>query len=365
MTSILARDLQQRVPLLAEQFRKADPFPHVLIKDFVEPSFLDRLIREFPAFDHGKALNEYGEVGSKAVHENLAPLGEAYRHLDELFASPDMLGLIGGITGIPDLLYDPEYVGGGTHDNRHGQELDPHVDFNFHPTNRWHRRLNLILFLNEEWRAEWGGSLQVHSDPWERGKPDRVKSYLPLANHCVLFETSEVSWHGFPKIDLPENRRDLSRRSIAVYFYTKSRPKEQTAPDHSTVYVPRPLPDKFRAGHKLSNEDAGELKIAVQRRDRQMKFLYEREKEFSLVIEGCHWRIGEHEKEIDKLQAIHREQHEEIGKMVTRNRELHEEIENLKRKHADAIYRIFRSPTFRLGYVLSWPARVLKGLFGT
>ena len=119
------------------------------------------------------------------------------------------------------------------------------------------------------------------------------------------FETSEVSWHGFPKIDLPENRRDLSRRSIAVYFYTKSRPKEQTAPDHSTVYVPRPLPDKFRAGHKLSNEDAGELKIAVQRRDRQMKFLYEREKEFSLVIEGCHWRIGEHEKEIDRLQAIH------------------------------------------------------------
>ena len=166
MTSILACDLHQRVPLLAEQFRKADPFPHVLIKNFVEPSFLDRLIREFPAFDHGKALNEYGEVGSKAVHENLAPLGEAYRQLDELFASPHLLGLISGITGIPNLLYDPEYVGGGTHDNRHGQELDPHVDFNFHPTNRWYRRLNLILFLNEEWRAEWGGSLQVHSDPW-------------------------------------------------------------------------------------------------------------------------------------------------------------------------------------------------------
>ena len=92
MTSILACDLHQRVPLLAEQFRKADPFPHVLIKNFVEPSFLDRLIREFPAFDHGKALNEYGEVGSKAVHENLAPLGEAYRQLDELFASPASAG---------------------------------------------------------------------------------------------------------------------------------------------------------------------------------------------------------------------------------------------------------------------------------
>lgn len=365
MTSILAGDLHQRVPLLAKQFQKADPFPHVLIENFVEPSFLDRLMREFPSFDREKALNEYGAVGSKAVHENLPALGEAYRQLDEHFASPDMLSLISGITGIPDLLYDPEYIGGGTHDNRHGQELDPHVDFNFHPTNRWHRRLNLILFLNEEWEQEWGGSLQVHSDPWERDQPDRVKTFLPLANHCVLFETSEVSWHGFPKIDLPENRRDLSRRSIAVYFYTKTRPKEQTAPDHSTVYVPRPLPNTIRAGHTLSHEDAGKLKIAVQRRDRQMQFLYEREKEFSLVIEGCHWRIGKHEKEIDRLQAIHREQHEEIGKLVTLNRELREEIENLKRKHAEALYRVFHSPTFRLGYVLSWPARVLKGLFGT
>ena len=96
-----------------------------------------------------------------------------------------------------------------------------------------------------------------------------------------------------------------------------------------------------------------------------MKFLYEREKEFSLVIEGCHWRIGEHEKQIEKLEELNREQHEEIGKMVTLNRELHEEVEKLKRKHADALSRIFRSPTFRLGYVLSWPARVLKGLFGT
>ena len=351
MTSILARDLQQRVPLLAEQFRKADPFSHVLIENFVEPSFLNRLIHEFPAFDREKALNEHGEVGGKAVHENLSALGEAYRQLDELLASPDLLALISEITGIPDLLYDPEYVGGGTHENRHGQELDPHVDFNYHPTNRWHRRLNLILFLNEEWKPEWGGSLQVHSDPWERDKPDRVKSYLPLANHCVLFETSEVSWHGFPRIDLPENRWALSSRSIAVYFYTKTRPKEQTAPDHSTVYVPRPLADTFRAGHTLSDADAGELKKAVERRDRQMQYLYEREKEFALVVEGCHWRLGKHEKEIERLEALNREQYEEI--------------EKLKREHAEALDRIFHSPTFRLGYVLSWPARVLKGLLGT
>jgi Rps23 Pro-64 3,4-dihydroxylase Tpa1-like proline 4-hydroxylase len=351
MTSILAPDLRERVVAARERFLTAEPFPHVLIENFVSPSFLDRLMREFPAFDREKAISEYGTVGGKAVHEKLPELGESYKELDRVLQSREFLDLISEITNIPDLLYDPEYVGGGTHENCHGQDLDAHVDFNHHPKTHLHQRLNLILFLNPEWREEWGGSLQVHSDPWESQGPDQVKSYLPLLNHCVLFETSEVSWHGFPRIDLPEDRRNVSRRSIAVYFYTKERPKKQAAPDHSTIYVQRPLPSKFAPDRTLTEQDYAELKIAITRRDEQIRFLYEREKEFSQVIEGCEWRIGEKDKEIDKLAAL--------------NREPYEEIERMKREHSEALDRIFHSPTFRLGYALSWPGRVLKGLFGT
>ncbi len=308
-------------------------------------------MREFPAFDREKAISEYGTVGGKAVHEKLPELGESYKELDGVLQSREFLDLISEITNIPDLLYDPEYVGGGTHENCHGQDLDAHVDFNHHTKTHLHRRLNLILFLNPEWREEWGGSLQVHSDPWESQGPDQVKSYLPLLNHCVLFETSEVSWHGFPRIDLPEDRRNVSRRSIAVHFYTKEPPKEQAAPDHSTIYVQRPLPSKFAPDRTLTEQDYAELKIAITRRDEQIRFLYEREKEFSQVIEGCEWRIGEKDKEIDKLAAL--------------NREPYEEIERMKREHSEALDRIFHSPTFRLGYALSWPGRALKGLFGT
>ena len=217
MTSLLASDLPERVPALRESFQRAEPFPHVLIKNFVEASFLDRLIGEFPEFDREKAISELGTVGGKAVYENLPELGESYKQLDGILQSREFLDLVGEITGIPDLLYDPEYVGGGTHENCHGQDLDPHVDFNYHPTTHLHRRLNLILFLNQEWEQEWGGSLQAHSDPWELKGPDKVKSYLPLVNHCVLFETSEVSWHGFPRIDLPHDKRHLSRQPLLLW----------------------------------------------------------------------------------------------------------------------------------------------------
>lgn len=351
MTSLLAADLRQRVPAARERFLTAKPFPHVLIENFVSPSFLDRLTREFPPFDRGKAINELGEVGGKSVHQMLPELGDAYKELDRVLRSREFLDLMGEITNIPDLLYDPEYVGGGTHENCHGQDLDAHVDFNYHPRTQLHRRLNLILFLNQEWKEEWGGSLQVHSDPWELEGPDNVKSYLPLLNHCVLFETSEVSWHGFPRINLPEDKRHISRRSIAVYFYTKERPKEQTAPDHSTVYVQRRLPPKFAPGLTLSEQDFAELQIAITRRDQQIRFLYEREKEFSEVIAGYQWRIGEKDKEIAKLVAL--------------SEEPHELLEKLEREHSEMLDRIFHSPTFRLGHALSWPLRVAKGLFGT
>lgn len=286
MLSLVHPAVRDHAEALGRQFQSAAPFRHVVIDEFLAPDFCRRLMAEFPGFDREHARNEMGGIGRKAVFQNLPQLGPSYAQLDAMLRSREFLSFNGQITGIPDLRYDPEYVGGGTHENLSGQDLDPHVDFNYHPTTQLHRRLNLIIFLNPEWREAWGGVLELHVNPWLPPEEDSVKGIVPIANRCVIFETSENSWHGFKRIQLPDDKKHLTRRSIAVYYYTKQRPEEEIAPHHSTVYVQRPLPEHIRAGYTLRDEDVQAVRSLLVRRDTQIRYLYEREKEFAEVLHG-------------------------------------------------------------------------------
>ncbi|HEX6545079.1 MAG TPA: 2OG-Fe(II) oxygenase [Bryobacteraceae bacterium] len=288
MNGLIRPSLIEEAPEWEKRFRNAQPFRHFVIDNFLTPEFCDQLRRDFPVFDAKQALNEFGEVGGKAVVEKLPNISASYKKFDELIQSRQFLGLIGKMTGIPDLLYDPQYFGGGTHENRSGQDLDIHIDFNYHPVTRTHRRLNLIIFLNPEWNESWGGCLELHKNPWGPPEEDQSVSVEPLLNRCVVFETTENSWHGFRRIQIPVEKNGLSRRSIAIYFYTKQRPPEETAPGHSTVYVPWRLPDYFQPGMTLSEADLQTIRVLLRRRDDQIRFLYEREKEFSHGLEFAH-----------------------------------------------------------------------------
>jgi hypothetical protein len=264
----------------ASQFASAQPFRHVVIEDFFEPTIAHTLLTDFPGFDRQYALNEMGEVGGKAVRMNVREISDLYRRVDEYIQGREFLDYVSRVTGIPDLLYDVDYVGGGTHENIEGQSLDMHVDFNYHPGTRWHRRLNLIVYLNPEWEEHWGGTLKLDADPWNDAT-NVSKSVLPLFNRCVIFETTESSWHGFDRITLPADRKDLSRRSFAIYLYTRERPAAETAPSHATVYVPDGMPAGLTAGTTLTDADVLMLQQRFDNLRGQMRFLYEREKHFA------------------------------------------------------------------------------------
>ncbi len=306
---LLHPDVLASTATFRERFSAAQPFRHVVVDRFLGETFCGDLIREFPAFDPAHSVNERGEKGRKSAISDLQRLGGPFARFDALIRSREFLDWTARVTGIPKLLYDPEYVGGGTHENLDGQDLDSHVDFNYHPSRRWHRRLNLIVFLNPRWQQSWGGCLELLRDPWTEEGASPAQVVVPLANRAVLFETNERSWHGFRRIQLPAEAVGVSRRSIAVYFYTRERPTVETAASHATLYVPRPLSDRMQSGYTLSEEDVEELRVLIKRRDAQINHLYERELEFSSLITG-----------------------------------------------------LVRSPSFRIGQALTWPARAARKL---
>lgn len=253
-------------------FTSAAPFPHVVIENFLDAAFADELLASFPAFERGNSVGDDGTPGGKSTLDRIRGIGPAYQRLDDAIKSPEFLQAIGALTGIEGLIYDPWYLGGGTHENRNGMALDPHVDFNFHPSERWHRRLNLIVYLNPEWQQEWGGCLELFRDPHADARPAR--SVAPVFNRCVIFETSERSWHAFDPIRLPPDRTELTRRSIALYFYTRDRPAEETAPRHTTYYVNRQLPAHIDEGRTLSRADVAEIRQLLELRDSHIRMLY-------------------------------------------------------------------------------------------
>ena len=259
-----------------EAFQQARPFKHVVIDQFFDPAFAQQLLAEFPSFNSGSSTNEAGRKEGKAVNTDINSISPAYRTLYEVISGREFLDFVSRLSGISELLIDPLMFGGGTHENLHGQELDPHVDFNYDQSVQLHRRLNLIVYLNPQWQSEWGGALEIHSNP-RTPFENRITSYDPLFNRCVMFETNEYSWHGFPRIDLPEDRRHLSRKSISIYLYTKERPAEEIVSAHATFYVQRPLPLHFTSGHTLSSADLEELQRLVLRRDEWIKVYQEME----------------------------------------------------------------------------------------
>lgn len=256
----------------SHNFTHAKPFKHVVIDDFFELGFCQKMLDQFPEFKNQDAIDENQTLGKKAVVQTVAQIGSAYKQLDKMVQSAEFLKFVETITGIPGLKYDPHYIGGGTHNNLDGQELDPHVDFTHHPLTTSHRRLNLIVYLNHQWEKAWGGNIEFHKNPRLNPEKDQITSVLPLFNRAVIFETHNHSWHGFAPIQLPPDQKHLSRKSFALYYYTDKR--QEPIDPHSTIYVERHLKPKFEVGLELSNEDVTEIKVLLGRRDQHLERLY-------------------------------------------------------------------------------------------
>jgi hypothetical protein len=226
----LDRDLLQR------QYADATPFPFVKIENFLDPSFAAMVAAAYPTFDEAlsqgsafKTVNERKKVQITDAKLFPSPVAE----LNEALASAEFLSDLSYITGIHDLLADEELIGGGIHITGPGGRLDVHVDFNYVEGRKLHRRINLLLYLNRIWEERWGGHIQL----WDKEVKTCRHSFAPAFNRCVIFETSEISFHGVTPVTTASR---YPRFSFASYYYTREAPSNWKGGVHSTVFRARP-----------------------------------------------------------------------------------------------------------------------------
>lgn len=217
-----------------EDFRNKQPFPHVVIDDFLYKPVAEKLRNTFP--DPNSKWYQYDNVFEKKyATDNFEHIPEKHQTILMYLNSQKGIQFFEKITGIEGLIPDPWLRGGGLHCIKPGGKLDVHVDFNWHNHLKLHRRLNVLIYLNSgEWREEWGGHLEL----WSQDKKKCVQRILPRFNRMVCFATTETSYHGHPEpLNCPTH---ISRQSLALYYYTSTRPEEEIANPHSTKFIARP-----------------------------------------------------------------------------------------------------------------------------
>jgi len=235
-------DLQERIfpyshrcaglPALRVEYAQAEPFPNIVLDQFLQPWAAEGALAEFPSIDSPdwiqyKHVNE-NKLG-KGDRSSFGPTLGAV--IDEL-NSWRFLRFLSDLTGIESLLADPSLQGGGLHLSARGGFLTVHADFTVHPYHRtWRRRINLLVYLNKQWEDSYGGHLEL----WDRQMQRCARRIAPHFNRAVIFNTEPDSFHGHP--DPMTCPPGVTRKSLALYYYTEE-PRPSLA--RSTEYRARP-----------------------------------------------------------------------------------------------------------------------------
>lgn len=222
---------EKQIPELKEKYHTDRPFPHIVLENFLEEDAAKKAYESFPSVKDDGWIHyvHFNEKKHGLNKKDLLP--EYIKTVIADLNSPRFLKWLEELTGIENLKEDEMLEGGGLHQSLKGGFLNIHADFTVHPHKRhWRRRVNLLIYLNPDWKDDYGGNLEL----WSRDMKECVESVKPSYNRAVIFNTDSDSFHGLPDpINCPE---DDSRKSIALYYFTE----EEKPIKVSTNYRARP-----------------------------------------------------------------------------------------------------------------------------
>jgi Rps23 Pro-64 3,4-dihydroxylase Tpa1-like proline 4-hydroxylase len=218
----------------AEEYQNNSPYPHIVLDGLLPAEVTQNAYENYPGPSdldwHNFDSTQQTKLAFPEVHYAPEPLRDILYFMN----SWPLLAFLETLTGIPNLIADSYYSGGGLHQIRRGGHLDVHADFNKHDITGLDRRLNMIVYLNPDWKEEYGG----HFEMWNEDMTVCAKKVLPVMGRVVVFSTTSTSFHGHPEqLSCPP---DISRKSLATFYYTNGRPESEQSAAHSTLFQKRP-----------------------------------------------------------------------------------------------------------------------------
>ena len=197
---------------LRREFNSATPYRFFTLDNFLDDGVPQEIFNSYPTFEAAQAQGlEFKKINEqrKVQITDSSKFPDPVRRFNEAISSPKFLEDLAYISGIPNLLADAELSGGGMHLTGPGGRLDVHVDFNFLPERKLHRRLNLLFYLNPVWEEAWGGHIEL----WDKDVRHCGHRYKPFMNRLLVFETNNISFHGVAPITDKDAVRAPSRRT--------------------------------------------------------------------------------------------------------------------------------------------------------
>jgi len=226
--------LEREKDMLREQFLSAKPFPHIAIDNFLKEGYAEKLYADAALPDQDNKIKDPVFSKNRYQYPQYEVISENYKKLSEDVKSERFASLISYITD-EEIFFDPAFHGGGLHIGAKNAHLDMHADFNYHPKHKnWFRNLNLLLYLNKDWKKEYGGSLKL-----EDARTGEKTEVEPLLNRLAIMHCREYTLHGYDTTHFPEGKY---RTSVAIYGYTMhEKPLEKP---RTTIWVSKDNPFK-------------------------------------------------------------------------------------------------------------------------
>ncbi len=183
----LAAAIRQRLSAEKDRLRQEFLAPGRIASAFVDnllpEEWARQIYRAFPPTDRMRRLQTLRE--NKFVGAQMDRFASVLEEAVYAFQAPDIVELIGSITGLRRLQPDEHLYAGGLSLMVKGNFLNPHLDNSHDKDRRLYRVLNLLYYVTPDWPENEGGNLEL----WDRGPKQPGREIHSKFNRLVLMQT--------------------------------------------------------------------------------------------------------------------------------------------------------------------------------